>query len=169
MNFGKETEVLEFKKTTGELKEACISAVAMLNKHNCGEIYFGIRNDGEVLGQQVTEKTLRDVSQAFSNHIEPKIFPTIREAYLDNTKHCIHITFEGENVPYYAYGRAYIRVADEDKLMSASEIKKYIIKKNKDTTNWDSELSNKSIADVDDKLLEHYIRRANAVKRIDYE
>jgi ATP-dependent DNA helicase RecG len=30
---GKETETLEFKKTTGELKEAMISISSILNKH----------------------------------------------------------------------------------------------------------------------------------------
>ena len=41
MNLGIETEVLEFKKSTGELKEAINSICAILNKHCHGELYFG--------------------------------------------------------------------------------------------------------------------------------
>lgn len=58
-----ETETVELKKSTSELKEAVISIVAMRNKHQRGEVIFGIRNDGAVVGQQVSDKTIRDVQQ----------------------------------------------------------------------------------------------------------
>ena len=95
MKIGKETETLEFKKTTAELKEAVISMAAMLNKHGGGEMYFGVRNDGTVLGQQIGDATLRDISQAVSYHIEPKVFPKIELAYIDD-KPCIHVAFNGD-------------------------------------------------------------------------
>ena len=50
MNLGIETETLEFKKSTGELKEAMNSISAILNKHQQGEIYFGVKPDGTVIG-----------------------------------------------------------------------------------------------------------------------
>ena len=43
MNYGKESETLEFKKTTGELKAALISISAILNKHGIGTLFFGIK------------------------------------------------------------------------------------------------------------------------------
>ena len=49
-NLGIETEQIEFKKSTGELKEAIASIVAILNKHGAGELYFGVRNNGEIIG-----------------------------------------------------------------------------------------------------------------------
>lgn len=45
MKVGKESEKLEFKKTTAELKEGIISITAILNKHSSGELFFGVRND----------------------------------------------------------------------------------------------------------------------------
>ena len=75
MNLGHETETLEFKKTTGELKEGIVSIAAILNKHQKGELYFGIKPDGTPIGQQISEKTLRDISQEIANHIEPRIYP----------------------------------------------------------------------------------------------
>ena len=39
----KESEKLELKKSTSELKDAIISIVAMINKHGRGEVYFGVR------------------------------------------------------------------------------------------------------------------------------
>ena len=54
MNLGMETEVLEFKKSTSELREAVGSIVAILNKHRRGDLYFGVRADGTPIGQVVT-------------------------------------------------------------------------------------------------------------------
>jgi Predicted transcriptional regulator containing an HTH domain and an uncharacterized domain shared with the mammalian protein Schlafen len=167
MKLGMETETIEYKKSTGELKEGIISIVAILNKHNGGELYFGIKNDGTAVGQDISEKTLRDVSQAISNHIEPRIFPDISNVVIDN-KDCIRVAFEGENIPYYAYGRAYLRVADEDKVMSPQELESYIIKKNIDTTTWDSEPSDRTADDVNEKSLADYIEKANIAGRINY-
>jgi len=48
MNY-KESETIELKKSTSELKEAIISMSAILNKHKLGELYFGIRDDGRVV------------------------------------------------------------------------------------------------------------------------
>ena len=167
MKIGKENEKLEFKKTTGELKEGIISMSAILNKHGGGEMYFGVHNNGTVLGQQIGEATLRDVSQAVSNHLDPKIFPKIELVYLDD-KPCIHVAFDGDEPPYFAYGRAYIRVADEDKHMSPAELEDFILRKNARTDIWDSGLSDKTEANMDDSVLKDYLERANQADRIDF-
>jgi ATP-dependent DNA helicase RecG len=80
---------------------------AILNKSGGGELYFGVRNDGTPLGQDISEKTLRDISQAVSNHLEPRIYPKITEVFI-NDKPCILVEFAGEESPYFAHGRAYI-------------------------------------------------------------
>ena len=76
-NIGIETEQQNIKKTTGEIKEAITSIVAILNKHGSGELYFGVRNNGDVLRQEINDETLRKVSQAIKSHITPSIFPEI--------------------------------------------------------------------------------------------
>ena len=59
MNFT-ESETSELKKSTSEIKEAMVSIVSILNKHQHGELFFGIKNHGVVIGQNVTEKTIRE-------------------------------------------------------------------------------------------------------------
>ena len=167
MKIGKESEKLEFKKTSAELKEGVISMVAILNKHGSGELYFGIRNDGSVTGQMVTDKTLRDVSQAVSNHIEPKVFPQIELVYLDD-KQCVRVEFTGDETPYFAYGRAYIRVADEDKVMSPAELENYFHRKADRREPWDDEASEISPSEIDESVLKDFMERANQAKRIDF-
>ena len=150
MNLGIETETLEFKKTTSELKEAVQSICAILNKHQHGELYFGVKPDGTPIGQIVTEESLREVSQKIKNFIEPKIYPSINRVVIGG-KECIHVAFEGTQVPYFAYGVARIRVADEDLIMSPEQITELLLKSGREGNRWESLVSNKSIEDVDRK------------------
>lgn len=112
LNLGTENEALEFKKSTGELKEVMYSICAILNKHQQGELYFGVKPDGTPVGQVVTKESLREVRQKIKNHIEPKIYQEINKVVLDE-RDCIHVKFSGEQVPYFEYGVVKIRVADE--------------------------------------------------------
>lgn len=43
----------------------------MLNKNQHCVLYFGVNDNGDVIGQQIGNRTLRDVSQAISVNIEP--------------------------------------------------------------------------------------------------
>ena len=167
MKFGKENEKLEFKRSTAELREGVISIAAILNKHGGGELYFGVRPDGTPIGMDISEKTLRDISQAIANHLEPKIYPKITEVFIDEMP-CVHVEFSGDELPYFAYGRVHIRVADEDRTLSPAELENFIIKKNEWSGIWDSSLSGKTTSDVDEDVLKAYLDRANRAGRIDY-
>jgi len=162
----KESETIEFKRSTSELKEGVISICAILNKHHEGQVYFGIRNDGTIVGQVVTEKTIRDVSKAISENIEPKIYPKITQMET-NGKACIKVEFKGSDSPYFAYGRAYIRVGDEDRQLSAKEIENIILKKNKDRLQWDNQICGKSsLDDIDSVSFQRFMELASKSKRI---
>lgn len=165
LNLGIENETLEFKKTTGELKEAMYSICAILNKHQHGELYFGVKPDGTPIGQVVTEESLREVSQKIKNFIEPKVYPEIRKVVLDG-RDCIYVKFEGNQVPYFAYGVARIRVADEDLVMSPEEITNLLLRSGREGNRWENLVSNKNVKDVDEDLLKKYIAQANAAGRI---
>ena len=117
MNLGYETEQIEFKKTTAELKEGIISLASMLNKHGSAKLYFGVANNGDVPGQQIGANTLRDISQAIANNIKPQIVPSI-SAELYDDKTVIVVFVSGNQKPYSAYGKYYIRSADEDREIS---------------------------------------------------
>lgn len=167
MNLGRETETLEFKKSTGELKEGIISICSILNKHQKGELYFGIKPDGTPIGQEITEKTLRDVSQAIYNHIEPQIFPEITTVRIDG-RECILVRFEGYNTPYFAYDVARIRVADEDKVLSQRELVAFVQRKGGTEDPWEKRTSSFTVEQVDDKSVEQYVERGHAAKRIEF-
>ena len=153
-----ESETLELKKSTSEIKEAIISIVSMLNKHQHGELFFGIKNNSVVISQNVTEKTIRDVSKSIADHIEPKIYPHINRIEIDG-KACVKVRFKGNDIPYFAYGRAYIRVADEDRQLSAKELEGLILRKNKDKLRWDTEICKEAkITDISATKVKSFLK-----------
>ena len=164
MNFGKEYETIEFKKSTGELKEAMISISAMLNKHGFGVLYFGVKPNGDVIGQEVSDSSLRDVSRAVYETIKPQIYPVIDEVVIDN-KHLIKIEFSGSKVPYSAMGRYYLRTADEDREVSPEELKEFfLVDKYRGT--WEKEKSLATTNQVDKKSVQSFWRHAISIGRI---
>ena len=157
-----ETETIEFKKSLAELKAALVSIAAILNKHGAGELWFGIRNDGKAIGLDASEKSLRDLSQSIAAHIEPRIYPYVGIEVLDGAN-CVKISFSGKDAPYFAYGRAYMRVADEDRQLSAQELENLILAKNREAICWDREISSFTLDDLDESRLKHFVERAGLV------
>ena len=155
-----ETETVELKKSLAELKQGLISLAAMLNKHGQAELWFGIAPNGKAVGLEINEKTLRDVSQAIAAHIEPVIYPHITQQRIDG-KHCLHIKAEGWQQPYLAYGRAYMRVADEDKKLSASELKNLILQNNQDALRWENEPSGLTLEQLNPEKISRFLALAD--------
>jgi len=164
MNFGKETETLEFKKTTGEIKEAMISISSILNKHGIGTIYFGVKPNGDVIGQEVSESSLRDISRVIYESIKPQIYPVISEVVVED-KHIIKVEFSGEEVPYSAYGKYYLRTADEDREVTPAALKQFFVA-NEYKEKWEKSQSQALIKQCDKATIKAFIDKAIKVGRI---
>ncbi len=126
MNLGIESEKIEFKKSTSELNEGVISISAMLNKHGEATVYFGVKNNGDVIGQKdLNENTLRDVSRKIAEGIKPQVIPNIALELVENKK-IIKVYVRGNDIPYSAFGKYYSRSFDEDKVLSPQLLKALI-------------------------------------------
>ena len=154
-----ESENIEFKTSLAELKQGLISLVAMLNKHGQGDLWFGVSPSGQSVGLMVNDKTLRDVSQTLAAHIEPRLYPEITAQQLAG-KTCLRVQAAGHQKPYFAYGRAYIRVADEDRQMSARELETLILKRNSAALRWDNEPSTTALAELSETKIRRFVQRA---------
>jgi ATP-dependent DNA helicase RecG len=85
-----------------------------------------------------------------------------------NNKDCIRVVFEGDNAPYFANGRAYIRVADESKQLSPSELEKFF-KGKRQASPWDSSPSDETLNDINTNKLRPYMKKANETGRLNYK
>lgn len=164
MNLGKETEMLEFKTSTGELRQAMASVSAMLNKRGMGTLYFGVRPNGDVIGQDVSESSLRDVSRIIHESIKPEIYPSVEEVILDG-KSVIRVDISGDRPPYSSSGRYYVRVADEDREMSPEELRAYFFADN-NRAKWENALSEANADEVDEATVKSFVSAAIAKGRL---
>ena len=168
INIGEESEQIEYKKSTGELKEGVISVASILNKHGEGTLYFGVKNNGDVIGQIINDQTLRTVSQAIGNHVKPRVYPTIYKKSYDE-RDIVVVEFNGTNRPYLAYNIPRIRVADEDLVMDRETYDAMIRERDDNTRSWERQVSKYRIEDIDMQEFEKYYKRAKEVGRITFD
>ena len=169
MNIGNETEIIEFKKSTSETKEGIVSISSILNKHCKGTLYFGVKDNGDVIGQEIGKDTLRYLSRDISQNISPACWYEIQEHHSDDGKKFIEVSFSGDNGPYSAYGRYYERFADEDRSISDRELERLFKERRKDYSIWEMEASKSLIEDVDSDLLKRLVKAGNESGRIRYK
>jgi ATP-dependent DNA helicase RecG len=163
----RENEMLEYRKSTAELKPGVISLSSMLNKHHFGELYFGVTNDGEVVGIGISEYLIQNIFNEINKNIKPRITPTIEIVEIDNKK-IIKVTANGDDTPYSAYGRYYIRSDDEDNEMTSSQLEAYFLNKSYDYSKWENEITPYGSNDIDEELLIEYISKGNECRRINF-
>ncbi len=122
MNFKREDEFIEFKESLGQLSRGLEAITAMLNKHGKATLLFGVKDNGDVSGIDIGNKTLKDISNAIATRIKPTIIPQITEEEYDD-KVIIRIEATGTNKPYAADGNYLIRSGNENKKIEPEVLK----------------------------------------------
>lgn len=164
----KENETIESRSSLFQLHEGIISLSAMLNKSNKGVVYFGIRDDGKVIGLDVGKKTLSDVTHEIQNNLKPLPNKVNVECEEVEDRTVIRVSVDGDDTPYSAYGRYYIRINEADVMMSNSQLQSFFENKEINYSRWENKETEYGVDDVDEDLLIECIRTANDSGRLDY-
>lgn len=165
MNLGKESENIEFKKSTGQLKKSMDDICSILNKDGEGVLYFGIKPDGEVCGQEISDRTLNDVAEEIKTSIKPMIYPKIEEIELDEKK-VIRVTFSGNQKPYSSYGRYFKRVFDRAEEMTSEELKETFASLDY-TSSWENHKTNYGLEALDHDALKRFYSQSASCGRLE--
>lgn len=161
-----ESETLEFKRTTGERREAARTICAMLN-HRGGRVIFGVEPDGRIAGQMVSDRTVEEVAQELGE-IEPPVFPSIERLNLTEKFQLLVVTAQpGSGQPYSYRGHAYRRVGNTSQQLSREEYNRILFDRLHGDQRWENQpATGWSVADLDTaeitKTLEESIRRGRA-------
>ncbi|MCY3018884.1 MAG: putative DNA binding domain-containing protein [Planctomycetota bacterium] len=132
-----ESDRLEFKKTTGLRVDAAKTLCAMLNGSG-GVVLFGVKNSGEMTGQDVSDQTLQDIAQEF-RRFEPPAFPEIETVSLENGKTAISVRVDdGKSKPYTFDGRPYVRNGPTTSIMPQQEYERLLIERLHATRRWEN-------------------------------
>ncbi|MBI3657850.1 MAG: putative DNA binding domain-containing protein [Acidobacteria bacterium] len=133
-----EGSTLEFKRSTGELKEGMQTLCAFLNGSG-GMALFGVRPDGTAEGQDVSDKTLREIAQA-ADRFEPPAHVSIHRVKVKAARDVIAVVVEGgrEMRPFVYEGRAYERVSSTTRRMPQSKYERLLIERGHAKRRWEN-------------------------------
>lgn len=151
-----ESEIVEFKKSTAQLDKSLRSICGFLN-HRGGVIYFGV-DGSEIVGQDVSDRTLKSISQKIRQRIKPEISPEVRVLTIGE-KNIIEVEIdEGANKPCYLNGIAYKRIGTENTVTPPEELERIILSKKK--RYFDSGIcEGAGPEDIDDEAVRWFLRR----------
>ena len=164
----KESENLEFRKSLSELNEGVISLSSMLNKHHGGVVIFGINDEGRICGLTAGKNTTSDIRSAIQNDLKPFPLEVNIEDYEEDGKSLIKVSVSGDDTPYSAYGRYYIRVDDSDILMDSYQLQMFLENKDESYLKWERTAAGHTVDEIDENLLIDCIRTANEKGRLNY-
>jgi ATP-dependent DNA helicase RecG len=130
---------LEFKRSTGELKEGLQTLCAFLNGSG-GIVLFGIRPDGTAEGQQVTDSTLRDIAQALDK-FEPPVNVPVERLALGHGREVLALRVEGtsESVPFNYDSRPYERVGSTTRKMPQETYERLLLERGHARRRWENQ------------------------------
>ena len=150
---------VEFKETTGQLRRGMETLCGMLNG-NGGMVVFGVSDKGKIIGQDVTDKTTREIGEALRK-FEPSV--NFQPVYIpvDNSNRKL-IVFKGEatpNKPYLWDGKAYQRFDSVTSVMPLERLLKLSETNRGFRYTWETEDNPElKITDLDEKLIRSIVR-----------
>ena len=159
-----ESETLEFKETTGTRREATMTVCAFLNQGG-GQVLFGVTLAGVVVGQQVSDRTIEELSTEL-RLIGSPAFPTVERVPVDGGREVIAVsTGQGASRPYtYRGGSAYRRVGNTTLAMSADEYNRMLFERMHSEQRWENQpAAGRSVDDLDAAEIRRTV--AEAVRR----
>ena len=129
---------LEFKRSTGELKEAMKTLGAFLNGTG-GTVIVGVWPSGKIEGQDVSEQTLHDIAQA-SDRFEPAPHLAIQRVRLTSGKDVVALTVKDDagKGPFTYEGRAYERVGNTTRKMPQSKYEGQLLDRTHSQHRWEN-------------------------------
>ncbi|MCK4524439.1 putative DNA binding domain-containing protein [candidate division WOR-3 bacterium] len=161
----KESDKIEFKKSTAELNQSLIDLCAFAN-YGIGTVYFGISDDGNIIGQKISDDTIKRVSTTILSSIEPRIYPNV---YIDSIKGKNILVVEIKNSPekpYFYKGKAYKRIGTSNAYLSRYEVEKYLYERENPAYRFDKTINNEYNNAIDAKTVKWFLEKAKEERNL---
>ena len=162
-----ESETVEWKRSTGELRDAMQTVCAFLNG-NGGLVLFGIRPDGRVEGQQVSDQTMRDIAELF-DRLEPPYKTPVERIDVGNGREVLVLRVErgGQKIPFTYDGRPYQRVSSTTRRMPKDEFEDLVLERMHSRRRWENQPADEiSFKDIDRDEVFRILKFARSVGRL---
>ncbi len=161
-----ESETLEFKLSTGRRSDAMKTVCAMLNQRG-GHVLFGVSPEGRIEGQQVSDRTIEQLSSEIRN-IESQVFPSIERVRVKGDREVVVISVKPGNSKPYAYKRKeYRRIGNTTVEMSRWDVTQMLIEEVHEKYRWEKLPAEEwSIEDLDADEIRITVQEAFRQKRL---
>ena len=135
-----ESEKVEFKKSTAQLKGAGQTLCAFLNAEG-GKVILGVTDNGKVVGQEVSDKTRREIA-VMLDRFEPPA--PIEVAYVDipgGSKKVIVLEAQpqGDQRPFTYDGRSFQRVQTTTSVMAQEKYESLLLDRAHVRRRWENQ------------------------------
>lgn len=155
-----ESEIIEFKKSTGEWKEI-IETICAFSNAKGGRIIIGVSKSGKLLGVDIGKDTIESLTNQISQNTDPKIYPRIAIEKIKGKSISVIEVKESSDHLVLAFGRPYKRVGKSTVKMSKDEYEKLILEKHKEKLYFDSQIcKDATLKDIDDEKVKHFLKKA---------
>ncbi|ROR32577.1 ATP-binding protein [Inmirania thermothiophila] len=136
-----ESEISEFKKSTAQLRRAMETLCGMLNGSG-GRVLFGVTPQGRIVGQAISDKTLRELAD-WLRRFEPPATITQARIDLGNGKEVLMLEALPDPVrrPYVFDGRPYQRVGPTTSVMPQETYHQLLAERPDSRTRWETLLA----------------------------
>lgn len=161
-----ESATLEFKRTTGELREGLKTVCGFLNTAG-GHVLFGVDRKGAIAGQQVSEQTLHEITAAFQ-HFEPPAVIQLERTEVTPGREAIALAVEPTPgaVPYTFDGRGSVREGNTTRRMRRKEYERLLLERLHARHRWENlPAAGWKIGDLDADEIRQTVADAVAARR----
>ncbi len=165
-----ESVQVEFKTSTGQLERAMETLCAFLNGEG-GTVLFGVTDAGVAVGQEVSDKTKRDIAEAL-NHFYPMIELPVEYIDVAGGKQVIAITASSyhPSAPFTYRNRPYRRVESTTSVMPQGMYQDRLINRDDVSVRWEKLLDySLKIEDLDENDIKYAMSEAVASGRVQKE
>ena len=156
----KESGRVEFKETTGQLERGMETLCAFLNGEG-GTVLFGVNDKGKIIGQEVSDKTKRDIAEAI-NRLEPVAMVQISYVPLPESQKKViifHVENSKLNRPFCYKGRPCMRVESATTTMPQSKYNDLLLQHEKVCHSWETyPNADLKITDLDEEEIRKTVR-----------
>ncbi len=157
-----ESDSIEFKESLNELSSEhgrstdAIAALVSFSNFKGGTVYFGVKNDGTILGLNISEKTLRDVANRITETTDPQLIAEVRIEEQDGKTILACIVSESDAKPHKYKNIPYLRSGSATKPMPDGVYTQMLAQRPANLDMTSQTIINTSVDDLSEKALHRF-------------
>jgi ATP-dependent DNA helicase RecG len=162
-----ESEQLEFKQSSAQFPRAAETLCAFMNGRG-GQVLVGVRPDGSIAGQAITDKTFQDLAQVLRRFDPPAPVETERiPVGTDGLEVLVlRVNPGADSLPCTYDGRAYERIETTTSVMPQETFQRILLERVHSRHRWENEVAEVKVDDLDDQEIRRTVQTGIASARL---